>query len=167
MDIGLIIQRAGSTFCKTAGIDSRYHSSIETKRGYTEMKSVIAMSLIGLMGLIATDSHAESFDKPSILVCKVQACVKQGGAQERCEVDRKERAIISDYGDRILITYASEATIESPLLTTRKGRFDLGEVVTKTGKRVRFARRTDGYNFGFTVMGSGTQFEFKNCSVVN
>lgn len=131
------------------------------------MKSIIAMSLAGLIGLIATESHAESFSTPTVLVCKVEACVKDSGAPERCEVDSKERAIISDYGDSFLITYASETSVASPVLTVKRGQFMAGSAKMKQGKTVSFARRNDGYNFGIRIIETHTTLEFKSCYVAN
>lgn len=131
------------------------------------MKSIIAMSLAGLMGLIATESHAEHFKTPTVLVCKVEACVTQKGGNERCEMDTEQHAIISDYGDQFLVTYASETAVESPVLTVKRGMFKSGAVEMKGGSKAIFARRSDGYNFGLKIISIGTTFEFKKCSVVN
>lgn len=127
------------------------------------MKSIIALSLAALVGLYATESHA---DDPVQLRCQVKACVNPMTPYERCEDDTKQRALITDFGNQFAVKYSAPGTTLSPVLNIRNDGDRMAHIINGE-KRFIFWRRDDGMAFAVIRASQETQFTFSNCEVIN
>ncbi|AEX65719.1 hypothetical protein DIBBI_gp51 [Xanthomonas phage vB_XveM_DIBBI] len=127
------------------------------------MKSIIAMSLAGLIGLCATESHAEDAMR---LRCHVKACINADTRYERCEDDNKQRALVTDFGNQFAVKYETPATTMSPVLNVRQDGSSMAHFINGE-KRFVFWRRGDGMAYAIIRASQQTAFIFSNCEVIN
>lgn len=126
------------------------------------MKALIITSVIALAGLSASYSHAQT----ATLRCVVQACINANLPNERCQVDTKQRALITDFGDSFAVKYSQTVTSFSPTLDVAIDDFKTGEAVTDRD-RFLYMRRHDGMAYALIQTVKRVSFIFGRCEVVS